>query len=498
MVVNFSFDVYSALPELYLIISTFVVLIYGVLLSVSQYWGYPLLLLSTGWLSVQILFLTTLLVLFFPYINFISWSSFLVSNFYTLSFKLLILFTCTFWIIFSLPYLKNEKINSFEYWIFILITILSFFFILQSCDLLIIYLVVELQSLSFYVLASFKRSSEFSTEAGLKYFVLGAFSSAFLLFGSSLIYGLTGITNLVDLNLLFSGIFFEELFISPGIFVGLLFVASALFFKLSSAPFHMWSPDVYEGSPTSTTSFFAIFPKIVILTLLIRIFFFTFHDFFFVWKPFFIVSAFLSLLFGTLGALSQKKWKRFIAYSSLNHVGFILIGFLSGESFGIVSIIIYFMIYMITTFAIFSFIIDFKLVNYPQQVQLRYIKTIKNISIFNPLLASSLTLILFSMAGIPPLAGFFAKIFVILTGIQSGSYSLIIFSIVMSSIACFYYIRIIQLMYFTKSYKQLVVVPMNKINALVLGTSCIFLLLFFLDVELFSVLITRIVLSFTL
>lgn len=142
------------------------------------------------------------------------------------------------------------------------------------------YLVIEFQSLSFYVLASFKRSSEFSTEAGLKYFVLGAFASAFLLFGSSLIYGLTGLTNFSDFNILFSGFIFDNSFLTSGMFIGLIFLTSALFFKLSSAPFHMWSPDVYEGSPTSTTSFFSIFPKLAILTLLIRIFSITFYDFF--------------------------------------------------------------------------------------------------------------------------------------------------------------------------------------------------------------------------
>ena len=146
--------------------------------------------------------------------------------------------------------------------------------------MLIIYLTIEVQSLSFYVLASFKRSSEFSTESGLKYFVLGAFSSAFLLFGCSLIYGFTGMTSLLDLNLLFTGFFFDDFFTFSGTFIGILFITSALFFKISSAPFHMWIPDVYEGAPTVTTSFFAIFPKIIILTLLIRIFLLTFHDFY--------------------------------------------------------------------------------------------------------------------------------------------------------------------------------------------------------------------------
>ena len=495
---NFSFDIYSTLPEIYLTFATFIILIYGVLISVSQFWGYPLILLNTGILSIQVLFFTFLLILFFPYVNFFSWNFFITSNFFTLTSKLFVIIICIIWSTFSFNYLNKERINSFEYWVFILITILAFFIILQSCDLLLMYIAIELQSLSFYVLSSFNRSSEFSTEAGLKYFILGAFSSAFLLFGSSLVYGLTGITNFSDFRLLFSGFVFEDLILSPGVSMGLIFIASSLFFKLSAAPFHMWSPDVYEGSPTSTTAFFALFPKIVILTLLIRLFPLSFHDLYLIWKPFFTFSIFLSLLFGSFGALLQKKWKRFLAYSSINHIGFILLGFLTGENFGIFSVIMYIIIYIITTISIFSFLIDFKIYKYPRQTQVRYISSITNLVYNNPLLASSLTIIFFSMAGIPPLAGFFAKIFVILNGIQNGSYSLVLFSVVMSSIACFYYIRLIQSMYFLKTKKWLLIVPISKVNALTLGISCIFVLLFFLDIELFSVLITRVTLSFNL
>lgn len=495
---NFSFDIYSTLPEIYLVTSTLILLIYGVLTSASRFWGFPLILLSTSLISIQILFFTGILILFFPYTTFYSWNFFLFSNFYTSGLKLFVVFSCIIWIIFSLNYLTNEKINSFEYWIFILITISSFFLILQSHDLLVIYLVIELQSLSFYVLSSFKRSSEFSTEAGLKYFILGAFSSALLLFGCSIIYGLTGITNLSDLNLLFAGFLMENSLLSPGVLIGLLFVAAALFFKVSSAPFHMWAPDVYEGSPTSTTAFFALFPKIVILTLLVKIFFLSFYDFYSLWKPFFTFCAFLSLTFGAFGALLQKKWKRFLAYSSINHIGFILIGFLTGENFGIISIVIYLVVYVITTISIFSFLTGFRVYEYPNHNQIRYIKDIQNLAYSNPLLSISLTLILFSMAGIPPLAGFFAKIFIIFIGIQNSSYSLILFSVIMSSIACFYYIRIIQSMYFLKTRKWSLSIPMSKVNALILGTSCGFIFLFFLDLELFSIVITRMALSFTL
>ena len=497
---NFNFDIHSTLPEIYLVASIFLILVYGVLLSASQAWGYPLLLSSTGILSAQILFFTGLLVWFFPYVNFFAWNYFLVSNFYILSLKILIIAFCFSWFCFSSHYLQREKINSFEYWILILLSVSASFFILHSCDLLSIYLTIELQSLSFYVLASFKRSSEFSTEAGLKYFILGAFSSALLLLGFSLIYGLTGITHVSDFTTLFSGFLFEDSSLILGIFAGLVFIAAALFFKISSAPFHMWSPDVYEGSPTSVTAFFSIFPKLVILTLLIRIFPLSFSDFQEYWKPIFFFCSFLSLLFGSLGALTQKKWKRFLAYSSINHIGFMLLGFLSEGNFGVVSILTYILIYVITTIAIFSFLIDFHFFEYPRKVQTRYIHSITNLSKNDPLLSVFLSILLFSMAGIPPLSGFFAKVFVIFSGIQGGYYSLVFFSVLMSGISCFYYIRIIQLMYFKKikNQQRLLIIPVSKINGLILSISCFLIFFFFLDIELFSILITRLTLSFLL
>lgn len=494
---NFLFDIYFTLPEIYLMISIFILLMYGVLFSVSKFWGFPLLSQSVGLLSIQILFFSLYLLLCFPYLNFTSWNFFLISNFYTLTSKILLLFSCIIWILFSFNYITEEKINSFEYWILILLTILSLCFILQANDLLAVYLVIEFQSLSFYVLASFKRSSEFSTEAGLKYFVLGAFASAFLLFGSSLIYGLTGLTNFSDFSILFSGFIFTNSYLLFGMFIGLIFIISALFFKISSAPFHMWSPDVYEGSPTSTTSFFSVFPKLAILTLLIRIFSITFYDFFPIWKFFFLNCAFLSLLFGSFGALVQKKWKRFLAYSSINHIGFTLIGFSSGESFGILSVLVYLLIYIVTTIAIFTFLINFKIYQYPKKLQVRYLKELIGFSNTNSILAVSLIIILFSMAGIPPLSGFFAKVFILFIGIQTEVYSLILFAVIMSSVACFYYIRLIQLMYFLKPLEWPFTIPIKKPNALILGSSCFFLVFFFLDIELFLILITRMVLSFT-
>ena len=494
--INYLFDIYLTLPEIYLILSIFVLLIFGVLNEGSLYLGYPSLLLPSGLLSLQILIFTWFLIFKLPCSNFVVWNFFLVSSFSSVSLKLFLIKIGIIWISFILKYLCNEKINAFEYWILSLITILALNLLIQVFDILIMYLVIELQSLSFYVLASFKRSSEFSTEAGLKYFVLGAFSSAFLLFGSSLIYGTTGLTNFFDFNILFSGFLIENSLFLFSTFSGLILIISALFFKLSAAPFHMWSPDVYEGSPTSTTAFFSLFPKLIISTLLIRIFIVNFNDFSDIGKNLFLICAFFSLLIGTLGALVQKKWKRFLAYSSINHIGFILIGFSSNESFGIFSIFTYLLIYIITVIAIFSFIIDLRLYQHLGTSQIRYIKDILNCGTVNPLLTFSLTLILFSMAGIPPLSGFFAKVFIILVGIQSGIYNLIFFSIVMSSIACFYYIRIIQEMYFLKIKKWPLYVSLTKINAFILANTCFFITFFFFDIELFSILITRLAVTF--
>ena len=476
---NFLFDIYLMIPEIYLSLSICGILVYGVLNGGSLRLGYPLLTIPLGLISIQILIFTFILILTLPYTNYFAWNFFIVSSFSSIYLKKFLMFSSILWICYTLKYVINEKINSFEYWILSLLTILSFSFLLQIFDLLAMYLVIELQSLSFYVLASFKRSSEFSTEAGLKYFVLGAFASTFLLFGSSLIYGVTGVTNFSDFNILFSGFLLENSFLLFGTFSGLLLLGSALFFKLSAAPFHMWSPDVYEGSPTSTTAFFSLFPKIVVITLLIRIFLVSFYDFNNLSKNIFFICSFLSLLFGTFGAFIQKKWKRFLAYSSINHIGFILIGFTSSESFSIFSIFTYLFVYIIMIIATFSLILDLRIYNYSQNNQVRYIKEILNYGNTNPLLTISLTLILFSMVGIPPLSGFFAKVFIILIGIQNGVYSLIIFSIVMSSVACFYYIRIIQSMYFLKLKKWPLFIPITKINAFILGSSCFIISFFF-------------------
>ena len=492
---SFIFDFYLTLTEIYLILGINILIVFGVLVSVSDRIGYPLVNLSIGWVSLQIIFFSFFLTYYIPYEDFFSWNYFLIGDFFVFGSKLLLIFLFIVWFFIAFWYIRFEKINSFEYWILSLLSMVAMFFTIQAFDMLSVYLCIEFQSLSFYILASFKRTSEFSMEAGLKYFVLGVFSSALFLFGLSLMYNLTGLSSLGDFSKFFVSTESESI-LFYGMVVSMIFVSIALFFKLTSAPFHMWSPDVYEGSPTSITAFFSIFPKLVIMSLILRIFIIGFYDLFFAWKNVILISALSSIFIGSLGAFSQWRWKRFLAYSSINHVGFMLIGLSTGELEGIIGMLFYIVVYMITTVSIFSFLLSFRIFEYPYHYQSRYIKNLCFLSETNPVLALTLCLILFSMAGIPPLAGFFAKVFVLFSGLQNNSYGIILFSVTMSCISCFYYIRIIKNIYFSGYKTWIVAYPLDKGNSLILAFSLFFIISLFLDIESVSIFMTRMAIPF--
>lgn len=493
---EFLYNIYTITTETYIIIGICLLLIYGVLLSTFPRLGYPLLNQNLGYLSLQILVLSLILVYSQHPTTLLSWSNFLVNDLFTYGAKIITLLSSASWVFLTLRYSKLERINPFEYWILILLAVLAMLFVLQAFDILTVYLAIEFQSLVFYILASFKRNSEFSTEAGLKYFVLGAFSSALLLFGLSIIYGLTGLTNLGDLSNFFSGILIDGLFTNVGVIVSLTFIIVALLFKLSSAPFHMWAPDVYEGSPTSITAFFSIMPKLVILSLLFRFLTFSFHDFLLYWRSIILICTLLSLLIGTLGAFSQTKWKRFLAYSSITHVGFFLLALLTGGFESVSNIIFYMVVYVVTLLGTFSFIVNFRILKYPNHYQSRYLQDLDSLAKSNSLLAFSVTLILFSMAGIPPLAGFFAKFFILFTALQTYAVGVSVFAVLISCIASFYYIRLIKIMYFGNPNCWAINYPVDKFSSIILGISVSIILLLFLDVEMISVLSTLMSLTF--
>ena len=478
------YDLYSILSEIYILWSAGILLIYGVFFSSSTNLGFPILNKSTNWLALQVTVLGLILLLTRELVSLVSWNSFLILDNFSYGAKIILLVFSVSWILLASHYSVQHKLNPFEFWVLVLLVITAMLFVIQSYDLLSIYLTIEFQSLVFYVLASFNRTSEFSTEAGLKYFVLGAFSSALLLFGSSLLYGLTGLTNLNDFSNLFTGFITNNFNITLGVITGVVFIISALLFKISASPFHMWSPDVYEGANIVVTAFFSILPKLAIFSIIFRLLFFAFHDLVNYWSVLILTSALLSLLIGTLGAFSQLKWKRFMAYSSVNHVGFILLALATGSNEGIFSTIVYIIIYMVTITGTFSFIMSLRQYSYPKIQQSRYLESLSMLSVTNPLLAISMTIFLFSMAGIPPLAGFFSKLFVLVTAIKNNVLGSSILAVIINCVACFYYIRLIKNMYFDRKDHWPVILPVNKSISLILGFALVVLVFLVIDLEL--------------
>jgi len=426
-------------------------------------------------LSILIMLLGLIIIGNNPFNDVISFNHTLISNQFTDFVKNLVLFSTICILILSIDYVRNEKIFSFEYVLLICFSVVGMLFMISSFDLLTIYLSLELQSLCFYILASIKRYSEYSTEASFKYFILGAFASGFLLFGFSIIYGLTGTTNIEQLYLLFYNI--EELN-SITLYIGSSLILVGLLFKLGAVPFHMWIPDVYEGSPTTVTAFFAIVPKIVILTLIFRLFSYAMYDASDIIRNLLIVSSLLSMVVPTITALVQTRLKRLFAYSTIAHVGYILMGIIAGTIEGVQSVLLYIIIYIVMSIGVFTILINIR--KQSNNIRIKYIKELSNLSQINPILAISLVLLLFSMAGIPPLAGFFGKLYIFGSSINSGSYILPLIGVITSVIGSVYYIYLIKVMYFEKDKPVVLLYQMSKPASIILGSSIIFVTFFFL------------------
>ena len=353
--------------------------------------------------------------------------------------KVLTLLFCVFVLLLSKDYIKNNSIDKIEYPIIILASMLGMILMISSYDLIIFYLGLELQSLCLYILASFKRDDERSTEAGLKYFVLSALASGLLLYGCSLIYGFTGSTNfeIISENL-------REA--NTGAVFGMVFIIVGLAFKVSAVPFHMWTPDVYEGSPTSVTSFFALVPKIAALTVFIRFMYVPFINVISHWQTIIIFLSIASMILGAVAAIGQSNIKRLMAYSSIGHMGYALAGLAPGTNAGIHSTIIYLTIYLVMNLGAFGCIFMMKREN----VFYEKINDLSGLSKNHPMLALGFLIILFSLAGMPPLAGFFAKFYIFMAVIEAKMYTLAIIGLVTTVVSAFYYLRIIKVIYFDK------------------------------------------------
>ncbi|MEN8195481.1 MAG: NADH-quinone oxidoreductase subunit NuoN [Pseudomonadota bacterium] len=364
-----------------------------------------------------------------------------ISDQFAIFMKVMILAGSFFAVVMSSDYMKNEGIARFEYPILILFATVGMMMMVSANSLLALYLGLELQSLSLYVIAAFHRDSLRSSEAGLKYFVLGALSSGMLLYGMSIIYGYTGALEFDALAAAFG----EGA--SVGVVIGLVFMIAGMAFKVSAVPFHMWTPDVYEGAPTPVTAFFSVAPKIAGFALFLRVMLDPFGALVSEWQTIIVVIAIASMAVGSLAAIAQRNIKRLMAYSSIGHVGFALIGLAAGSQAGVRGVLIYLAIYVVMNIGAFAVILSMR----RHGDMLESIDDLAGLSKNNPKMGAVMTAFMLSLAGIPWFAGFFGKFYVFMSAIEVGLYTLAILGVLASVISAFYYLRIVKIMYFDEA-----------------------------------------------
>lgn len=338
---------------------------------------------------------------------------------------------------------RSQQLDRFEFPVLIVLSTLGMLLMISANSLLSLYLALELQSLALYVVAAINRDSLRSTEAGLKYFVLGALSSGMLLYGMSLVYGFTGHIGFQDIAAALTA---EGR--SLGLVFGLVFILAGLAFKISAVPFHMWTPDVYEGAPTPVTAFFAAAPKVAAMAMLVRIVIEAFQPVVADWQQVIVFISIASMLLGSFAAIGQKNIKRLMAYSSIGHMGYALVGLASGSMAGVRGVALYMLIYMVMTLGTFAIILAMRR---KDGENVEEINDLAGLSSTNPFMATVLTILMFSLAGIPPMAGFFAKYFVFMAAIEAQLYALAIIGVLSSVVGAYYYLRVVKVMWFDEA-----------------------------------------------
>ncbi|MEL6504804.1 MAG: NADH-quinone oxidoreductase subunit NuoN [Pseudomonadota bacterium] len=373
--------------------------------------------------------------------------------------KILVLIGSAVAIAMSVGFARRENFDRFEYPILVILATVGMLIMVSANDLIALYMGLELQALALYVVAAINRDSVRSTEAGLKYFVLGALSSGMLLYGASLVYGFTGHVGFEGIAEAMAG---ER---SVGMIFGIVFILAGIAFKISAVPFHMWTPDVYEGAPTPVTAFFAAAPKIAAMAMLIRVVHGAFEPAALDWRQIISFIAIASMVLGAFAAIGQNNIKRLMAYSSIGHMGFALVGLAAGSQAGVSGVILYMIIYMAMTLGTFACILAMR----RNDGMVESIQDLAGLSRTNPMLALALTILMFSLAGIPPLAGFWGKYFVFLAAIQAELYTLAVIGVLASVVGAFYYLRIVKLMWFDEPDEGFV--PMAGELRVVLGVA---------------------------
>jgi len=456
------FSLSAVLPELILAIGALALLMIGV-------FGGDRSIPTVTWLSVAVVVAAALALMLEPEKSGAFSGSFVIDAFGRLM-KLLILIGSGVAVVMSAGYLKAQKLERPEYPVLIVIATLGMLLMVSANDLIALYLGLEMQSLSLYVIAAINRDSLKSTEAGLKYFVLGALSSGMLLYGASLIYGFTGQTTFTGI----ASVVAAGGSASLGLIFGIVFLIAGLAFKVSAVPFHMWTPDVYEGAPTPVTAFLAAAPKVAAIGLFVRAMVVPFpavtHD----WQQILVFISIASMVLGSFAAIGQRNIKRLMAYSSIGHMGFALVGLAAGTEAGVQGVILYIIIYLAMTLGTFAVILSMRRAEGPVE----NIDDLAGMSRTHPVQAFILAALMFSLAGIPPLAGFFAKFYVFLAAVQAGLYPLAVIGVLASVVGAYYYLRLVKIMYFDEPAPSFQ--PMAAELRVVLGLSGAFTILYFL------------------
>jgi len=469
--IEFTEIFYGAMPELLLTLLAMGTMIFGVfhqndgLLKVNK-----IAVASLGGCLLLVLYLFMLSDYFIASYGF----NMFVNLDFTVYVKVFLLLGSMMAILISRKYFEAKALNRFEYPVLIMLSTVGMMFMVSANDFLSVYIGLELQSLCLYVLAAFNRDNTASSEAGLKYFILGALASGLFLFGCTFIYGYAGSTNFTVLRAFLGSTDSISIF---GL-VGIVFILVGFCFKISAVPFHMWTPDVYEGSPMPVTAFFSIVPKVAAVAILVRVLFDAFGSIYIQWQQIFYVVSILSMVLGAFAGIWQTDFKRLMAYSSIGHVGYLLIGVVAGTEFGIRGMLYYLAIYIFMNVGAFAVIISLRNNNKPVLKLL----DLSGLSQAHPLHAAMLTIFMFSMAGIPPLAGFFGKFYIFVAAIDAKLYALAVIGVLTSVVSAYYYIRVIKLVYFDQERHQLDSVTSLGLKT-VMTVSTVFVVSFFLIPE---------------
>ena len=458
MLADFSTSFSLAAPEVIVALGAVILLMVGVY---SKSGAFRLV----TWLSLAVLALAAWFVVTGTQGG--AFGSGYTSDFFAVFMKMLVLIGAFFTLWMSMPFAEQDKLNKFEFPILVLLSTLGMMLMVSANNMLALYMGLELQSLALYVVAAFNRENLKSTEAGLKYFVLGALSSGMLLYGISLVYGFTGQIGFAEIATALTGT--ER---QMGLLFGLVFILAGLSFKISAVPFHMWTPDVYEGAPTPVTAFFAAAPKMAAMAMLVRVVMDGFIPVKADWQQVIVFISIASMLLGAFAAIGQSNIKRLMAFSSIGHIGFALVGLAAGTQAGVKGVAIYMLIYLVMTLGTFACILAMR----TKEGNVENISDLAGISKTNPWMAIALTILMFSLAGIPPLAGFWAKWYVFLAAIEADLYALSVIGVLASVVGANYYLRIIKIMWFDDAKAGFLAMPF-ELRA-VLGVSGAFVLFY--------------------